>query len=250
MRDAQLLADFAHITRGSALILHHGSATNDSQIRNLRQVGQNLVLHAVSKKSVIGVAAEILKGKHRNRFGSDGSDDLLEARIAAQRIEHWIEPEKGHRNWYARSCPGSVRNREYLLQSIHGAVGFSRLRCHSSKSLDRLRTIERILLHWNRCHRFVDVRECRSLIAKRRTDQRETFKHHEVFWLFLNERLQFGSRLAITLDSGGMIAATSFARANQMRNSPLMSTSGGSGLASISLHPSMTGRECRSRIAW
>src|SRR5262249_14207564 len=91
-------------------------------------------------------------------------------------------------------------------QSIHGAVGLSRLCCHSRKNFDRLRTIERILLHWNRGHRFVDVRECRSLIAKRRTDQRETFKHHEVFWLFLNERLQFASRLAITLDSGGMIA--------------------------------------------
>src|SRR5262249_10499714 len=73
-------------------------------------------------------------------------------------------------------------------------------------SLDRFRTIERILLHWNRRYRFVDVRECSSLIAKRRTDQRETFKQHKVFWLFLNKRLQFASRLAITLDSGGMIA--------------------------------------------
>src|SRR5262245_49980431 len=112
MRDAQFLADLAHITCGSALILHHGSATNDFQICNLRQIGQNLVLHAVSEKSVIGVAAQILKGKYRNRFGSDGSDDLLEARIAAQRIEHWIEPEKGCRNWQARSYPGSIRNRE------------------------------------------------------------------------------------------------------------------------------------------
>src|SRR5262245_44712549 len=112
MRDAQLLADLAHITCGSALILHYGSTTNHFQIRNLRQVGQNLVLHAVSEKSVIGVAAQILKGKHRNRFGSDGSDDLLEARIAAQRIEDWIELEKGYRNWQAISHPGTVRNRK------------------------------------------------------------------------------------------------------------------------------------------
>ena len=61
MRDAKFISDLAQVTFRSRLILHNRSAADDFQVRNPGQVGQNFILHAVSKKRVVGIAASVFK---------------------------------------------------------------------------------------------------------------------------------------------------------------------------------------------
>ena len=68
MRHAELLADLAQIARGAGLVLHDARAADHFQIRDLREVGQDLVLHAVGEEDVLFVAAQIFKRKHRDAF--------------------------------------------------------------------------------------------------------------------------------------------------------------------------------------
>ena len=49
-------------------MLHHGSAADDFQVRDLCQVGQNLVLHAVSEIAVLLIATQIFKRQYRDAF--------------------------------------------------------------------------------------------------------------------------------------------------------------------------------------
>src|SRR6266700_6525693 len=53
MRYPKLLADLAQVTCKSALILHHGSAADDFQVRDLCQVGEDFVLYAVGEVFVL-----------------------------------------------------------------------------------------------------------------------------------------------------------------------------------------------------
>ena len=80
MRDAELLADLAQIARRAALVLHDARAADHFEIGDLREVGQNLVLHAIGEKGVLFVAAQIFKGKHGDAFlGHSGRSDPVAA---------------------------------------------------------------------------------------------------------------------------------------------------------------------------
>ena len=68
MRDTKLLADLAQISRGSAFVLHHRSAADHFQIGDLRQVGENFVLHAIGEIGVVFVVAEVFKRQHSDAF--------------------------------------------------------------------------------------------------------------------------------------------------------------------------------------
>ena len=57
MRDAQLLRDLPQITRRRVLVLHHAGAADHFQVGDLRQVGQDFIVHAVSKERVLLVFA-------------------------------------------------------------------------------------------------------------------------------------------------------------------------------------------------
>ena len=46
----------------------HGSAADDFQVRDLCQVGQILVLHAVSEIAVLLIATQIFKRQYRDAF--------------------------------------------------------------------------------------------------------------------------------------------------------------------------------------
>ena len=68
MRDAKLLPDLAKIARDFAFVVHHRSAADYFQVRDLCQVGQDFILHAVRKKRVIRIAAAIFKRQHSDAF--------------------------------------------------------------------------------------------------------------------------------------------------------------------------------------
>ena len=57
MRYAQLLRNLAQVALRSRLILHHRRAADHAQVSDLRQVAQNLILHAIGEKLVVGIAA-------------------------------------------------------------------------------------------------------------------------------------------------------------------------------------------------
>ena len=53
MRDTELLADLAQIARDPAFVLHHARAADHFQIRDLGEVGQDFVLHAIGEERVL-----------------------------------------------------------------------------------------------------------------------------------------------------------------------------------------------------
>jgi hypothetical protein len=61
MGDAELLTNFAQVAGRSALVLHHAGAANHFEIRNLGQVGQNLVLHAIGEESILFLIAQVFE---------------------------------------------------------------------------------------------------------------------------------------------------------------------------------------------
>ncbi len=61
MRHAELLADLAQIARRAAFVLHDAGAADHFQVGNPGQMGQDLVLHALSKEGVCFLFAEIFK---------------------------------------------------------------------------------------------------------------------------------------------------------------------------------------------
>ena len=56
--DTELPADLAHVAFGAGLVLLHTGVANHLQIRDLREVGQDLVLNAIGKVGVVLVFAQ------------------------------------------------------------------------------------------------------------------------------------------------------------------------------------------------
>src|SRR4029077_14279623 len=127
--------------------------------------GQDLILNAFSKVSVIRIAAEVFEREHCNRFrGYTGRnwllrllEDFLEAWIIPQRIEHWIETEQCRSQRSGRAKRSRIRCRQKLLQSSDGAIGFSCLHCHSGEKLNRSGASYSIFL--DRIHSHSPLRE-------------------------------------------------------------------------------------------
>ncbi len=59
MRDSQLVPDLAYIP--FAAIVHHAGPTDHFQIGDLRQLGQNVVLHTIGKERVLFLVAQVFK---------------------------------------------------------------------------------------------------------------------------------------------------------------------------------------------
>jgi hypothetical protein len=64
MRDSELLSDLAQVALRSRLVLHYRRATDHPQVGDLRQIAQNLILHTIGEKLVVGIAAEVFKRQH------------------------------------------------------------------------------------------------------------------------------------------------------------------------------------------
>src|SRR4051794_20342093 len=75
---AQLPADLAEIPRNIALVVHDRGAADHLQIRDPREMAQDLVLHAVREKGILLVAAQVNEGQNcnaslrRTRLGGTG----------------------------------------------------------------------------------------------------------------------------------------------------------------------------------
>ena len=61
MRDAKFISDLAQVTFHSAFVLHHRSATDNFQVRDPGQIGQNFILHTIGEERVFRIGAEILE---------------------------------------------------------------------------------------------------------------------------------------------------------------------------------------------
>ena len=59
VRHAKRIADLAHIS--FAAIFHHTGPADDFEIADLRQLGQNVVLHTIGKGRVFFLVAQIFK---------------------------------------------------------------------------------------------------------------------------------------------------------------------------------------------
>ena len=59
MRHPKRIADLAEIS--FTAIFHHAGPADDFEIADLRQLGQNVVLHAISKGRVFFLLAQIFK---------------------------------------------------------------------------------------------------------------------------------------------------------------------------------------------
>src|SRR5438477_7603399 len=68
----KLLADFAQVALGPRFVLHHRSTADHLQVGDFGEVSQNFVLHAISEKGVVGIAAQILERQNRDAFFRNG----------------------------------------------------------------------------------------------------------------------------------------------------------------------------------
>ena len=68
MSNAELSPNFAHISWLAALILANSGVADNSQIGNLGQIRQDLILHAVGEIGVLFIVTQIFKWQNRNRF--------------------------------------------------------------------------------------------------------------------------------------------------------------------------------------
>ena len=68
---AQLLTNFAQIARGRLAILHHTRPADHFEVGHPREIGQNLILHAIGEEGVVLVGTQIFEGKNGDRFLRD-----------------------------------------------------------------------------------------------------------------------------------------------------------------------------------
>ena len=67
MGNAERFADLAQVARTCSILLHRGPA-DDLQVRDLRQAGENIVVHSVREEGVLPVVAQVFEGQHGDAF--------------------------------------------------------------------------------------------------------------------------------------------------------------------------------------
>src|SRR5581483_8267564 len=68
IRYAKRLSDLAQVLRCDVAKLHYRGTANDSEIFDLCQTGEDVVLNAVCEKCIILVRAKVLKRQHSDGF--------------------------------------------------------------------------------------------------------------------------------------------------------------------------------------
>src|SRR5213593_4708279 len=71
MSHTQLLADLTRVPRVSAFVKVSGSATDDLQVCNSREVGDYFILDAGCEKGVLLVIAKVIEWQHRDALLSN-----------------------------------------------------------------------------------------------------------------------------------------------------------------------------------
>ena len=72
MSDAELAADLAQVPRTNNPVLHHTRATDHFKIRDLREIGQNFILHAIGKEGRFLICAQVFEWQNRDAFFRNG----------------------------------------------------------------------------------------------------------------------------------------------------------------------------------
>src|SRR5439155_21002534 len=71
VRHSKLLSYLTQVSWIANLVDHYRRATDHFQVGNLSEISQNLVLHAIGKKSVFFFVTQILEWQHRDAlFGN------------------------------------------------------------------------------------------------------------------------------------------------------------------------------------
>src|SRR4029453_13780258 len=101
MGNSKLLADFAQVTLGAALVLHHPRAADHSQICNFGKICQDLVLDSLRKISVLLVVAPVFEWKYGDTF-------LRNLRVRNRRRLRnksacWFDRRPGQKEWNSDS---------------------------------------------------------------------------------------------------------------------------------------------------
>src|SRR4029450_8420549 len=97
MGNPKLLTDFAQVTLGAALVLHHTRAADHSQICNLGKVGQDLVLDSLGKISVLLVVAPVFEWKDGDTFLRNRC--LRNRRQLRNESASWFDRWPGQEEW-------------------------------------------------------------------------------------------------------------------------------------------------------
>src|SRR4029453_14423432 len=92
---AYLVTNLAEVTRDAALILHDGSATDDFQVCDPRQMRKDFVLHPIREEGVLFITAQILERQNSDRAIPDCQGVRMLKPPASQRNSYYRQHQKG-----------------------------------------------------------------------------------------------------------------------------------------------------------
>ena len=70
--DAQLLPDLAQVAFPNSLVLHHAGAADHFEVRDFRQIGEDLILDAIGKEGGLLIRAQVFEGEDCDAFRGSG----------------------------------------------------------------------------------------------------------------------------------------------------------------------------------
>ena len=85
--NAQLLSNFAQISFVPGFVLAHTRVANHFQIGNPREIGQDLVLHAIREIRVVAIVTQRREGKNGDRFISISRRTFARSSVTAEKKE-------------------------------------------------------------------------------------------------------------------------------------------------------------------
>src|SRR6266516_42113 len=142
----------------------------------------------------------------RSLFLRGGANQFLEARIFAEWVKHWIEPQQGGSERRVCGQGRLVWDRKQLGQGGDSAVRIADASRDPGEDVQRPRTRQRVFLNRNHGDRALGQSQCSDVVAKTHAYKRQISHQNKIFRLFFEERLQFAASLTPTFAGGGMVA--------------------------------------------
>src|SRR5205823_13876179 len=96
-------------------------------------------------------------------------------------------------------------HRQYVLQTVNGAVGAPHLRRQRSENLDRSGNLENVFLDRDQGHSAFGHSQYGGFVTEAHIAQSEISHEAIIFRLFFEERFQFTARLPPTFMGSGML---------------------------------------------
>src|SRR6266513_4640664 len=153
-----------------------------------------------------GGAAASPQAATANLFWRGGGDQFLEARIVAQWIKHWIEPEQRRSERRVCSQGRLVRDRKQLLYGGDGAILVTDAGRHPGEDVERPGTSQRVFLDRIHGDCALGQSQCSGVVTKTHIGKREISHQIKIFRLFFEESFQFAASPRPTFAGGDMVA--------------------------------------------